>query len=170
MRTIVSGAAMAVSFAGGRRAPTLAAPRAGDPAVPARLWSLGAFRRSGVSARLGVHGTAPEQGPPMLLLDTREIPHADQPEAFSAAMEGAATPCRIERRDPDDGLHVRMQVWAGARTTVMSTDATRFRLVRTPRHVRADGQPVIGLSYQAAGRAEFVQRDHQQLVSGPDLM
>jgi len=106
----------------------------------------------------------------MLLLDTQEIPLADRAEAFAAAMAGAATPCRIERRDPDDELRVRMEVWAGARTVVMSTDATRFRLIRSPRHVRADGQPVVGLSYQVAGRAEFVQRDHEQLVAGPDLM
>jgi AraC-like DNA-binding protein len=106
----------------------------------------------------------------MLILDTRALPPADRPEAFSAAMQGAATPCRVDLREPDDELHVTMQVWSYARSAVMATDATAFRLTRGARHVRTDSAPVVCLSFQAAGTAEFAQRDHQQLVQGRDLM
>jgi AraC-like DNA-binding protein len=106
----------------------------------------------------------------MLLLDTRPLPHADRPEAFSAAMQGAATPCRIDRREPDDELHVTLHVWSYARSALMATDATPFRLTRSPRHVRTDSAPVVCLSFQAAGTAEFAQRGHEQLVHGRDLM
>jgi AraC-like DNA-binding protein len=106
----------------------------------------------------------------MLILDTRDVPHADRADAFAAAMQSVAAPCRITPRDPSDELVVHMQVWPCARTTVVSTDASRFLLTRTRRHVPSDSEPAVGLSFQVAGQGEFAQRGHEQLVAGPDLM
>lgn len=106
----------------------------------------------------------------MLLLDTRDIPHADRAEAFAGAMQEVAAPCRVDRHDPADAMHVRLQLWPYGRAALLSTDASGFRLTRSPRHVRADSSPVVGLSFQAAGRGEFAQLGHEQLVQGTDLM
>jgi AraC-like protein len=106
----------------------------------------------------------------MLILDTTDVPRADRGEAFAAAMQQSGASCRVEYRRPQDEMAVRMQAWSYGPATLMSTDATGFRLTRTAAHVRRDGEPVVGLSFQARGCGEFAQFGHEQLVRGPDLM
>jgi AraC-like DNA-binding protein len=106
----------------------------------------------------------------MLLLDTTEVPRADRADAFADAMRAMSSPCRVDLRDPSDEMRVRMSVWPYGPSTLVRTDATRFRMARTARHVRMDGEPAIGVSFQSAGHGEFAQFGHEQLVRGDDLM
>jgi len=106
----------------------------------------------------------------MLLLDTRDLPRADRAEAFRVAMQEASVPCRVEHRQPVEQLHARMHLFPLGRASVFNTDASAFGLTRTPRHVRRESPAVVALAFQAAGRGEFAQLGHEQLVQGPDLM
>jgi AraC-like DNA-binding protein len=106
----------------------------------------------------------------MLLLDTTDVPRADRADAFADAMRSMASPCRVDFRDPSDVMRVRLSLWPYGPSTLVRTDATRFRMARTARHVRMDGEPAVGLSFQSAGHGEFTQFDHEQVVHGDDLM
>ncbi|WP_369140921.1 helix-turn-helix domain-containing protein [Modestobacter versicolor] len=106
----------------------------------------------------------------MLLLDTRDVPRADRAEAFRVAMGEASVPCRIEHRQPTGELQARMTLVPFGRASVFNTDASGFRLVRTPRHVRMESPPVVAVAFQQAGRGEYAQLGHEQLVQGADLM
>ena len=106
----------------------------------------------------------------MLLLDTRHLPPADRAEAFRAAMHEASLPCRVEQRAPAERMHARMQLVPLGRASLFTTDASAFRLVRTPAHVRREGPAVVALAFQARGRGEYAQLGHEQLVRGRDLM
>ncbi|WP_409332819.1 helix-turn-helix domain-containing protein [Trujillonella humicola] len=106
----------------------------------------------------------------MLLFDTAPLPPGERAEAFRAVMQEAAAPCRIEHREEPDLMQARISAWSYGRAALVSTDASRFGLVRTARHVRADGEPVVSLSYQRRGRGEFGQREHRQVVQGRDLL
>ena len=106
----------------------------------------------------------------MLLLDTQDIPRADRAEAFRVAMQEASVPCRIEHRQPTAELEARMTLVPFGRASVFNTDASGFRLVRTARHVRMDSLPVVAIAFQAAGRGEYAQLGHEQLVRDDDLM
>jgi AraC-like DNA-binding protein len=106
----------------------------------------------------------------MLLLDTSDVPHGDRADAFAGAMQELASACRVDHRDPQDEMRIRMQLWQYGASALLATDATRFRLVRSARHVSMDGAPVVGVSFQARGHGEFAQRGHEQLVHGDDLM
>jgi AraC-like DNA-binding protein len=106
----------------------------------------------------------------MLLLDTADLPRSDRTEAFRVAMQEATVPCRVEHRAPPGELRARMHLWPYGRTWLFTTDASGFRLTRTPRHVRMESPPVVAIAYQARGRGEFAQLGHEQVVSGDDLM
>lgn len=106
----------------------------------------------------------------MLLLDTAALSRSDRAEAFRAAMQEASVPCRVETREPIDDLQARMHLWPYGQTWLFTTDASGFRLTRTPRHVRMESPPVMAIAFQARGRGEFVQLGHEQLVAGDDLM
>ena len=106
----------------------------------------------------------------MLILDTTDLPPADRADAFHAAMQQASVPCRVELRTPPGELHARMHLWPLGPGAVFTTDASPFRLVRTPRHARQGGHWALAVSFQAAGRGEFAQLDHEQLVHGSELM
>jgi len=106
----------------------------------------------------------------MLILDTADVALADRAEAFDAAMQQASVPCRVEHRTPPRDLTARMDLWPLGPGAVFTTDATPFRLVRTPRHVRLGGQWALAVSFQAQGRGEFAQLGHEQLVQDRDLM
>jgi AraC-like DNA-binding protein len=87
----------------------------------------------------------------MLLLDTRDLPAADRAEAFAAAVQEVAAPCRIEQRDPLDELQAHVQMWPYGQAALLSTDTARFR--RT-----------------AAGHGESAQLGHELVVRDDDLM
>ena len=106
----------------------------------------------------------------MLILDTADLPPADRAEAFRSAMQQASVPCRVELRTPPGELHARMQLWPLGPGAVFTTDASPFRLVRTPRHTRQGGQWALAVSFQASGRGEYAQLGHEQLVRGRELM
>jgi len=106
----------------------------------------------------------------MLVLDTADVPQTDRAEAFTAAMQQASVPCRVEHRTPAHAFSARMDLWTLGPGAVFTTDATPFRLVRTPRHVRLGGHWALAVSFQAQGRGEFTQLGHEQLVQDSDLM
>ncbi|MBB3674381.1 helix-turn-helix domain-containing protein [Modestobacter versicolor] len=106
----------------------------------------------------------------MLLLDTSALPRTDRLEAFRVAMQEASVPCRVEHRPRTGGLHARMTLVPLGAASVFNTDASGFRLVRTPRHVRQESVPMVALAFQQAGRGEYAQRGHEQVVRGADLM
>ncbi len=106
----------------------------------------------------------------MLLFDTRAVPRAERAEAFRAAVQETSAPCRVEHHEPPEAMRARLRAWGYGTTTLLATDTTRFRLVRTPRHVARDDVPVVALAFQHRGRGEFAQLGHQQVVQGGDLM
>ncbi len=106
----------------------------------------------------------------MLLLDTRELPRADRVEAFRVTMQEASAPCRVELSEPPDQLHARMHLWRYGRTALFTTDASGFRLSRTERHLRMQGEPTLALSFQSSGSGHFAQLGHEQVVREDDLM
>ena len=101
----------------------------------------------------------------MLLLDTTALSRSDRAEAFRVAMQEASVPCRVEHREPLDELQARMHLWPYGQTWLFTTDASGFRLTRTPRHVRMESRPVMAIAFQACGRGEFAQLGHEQLVA-----
>ncbi len=106
----------------------------------------------------------------MLLFDTTPLPRADRAEAFRTAMQAAPATCRVEPREAPEDVQARIEVWSYGTTALLATDATRFRLVRTARHVARDAAPVVALAFQHRGRGEFHQRGHEQRVEGGDLV
>jgi AraC-like DNA-binding protein len=106
----------------------------------------------------------------MLILDTADLPQADRAEAFTAAMQQASVPCRVEHRATPGQVSARMDLWALGPGAVFTTDASPFRLVRTPRHVRLGGHWALAVSFQERGRGEFAQLGHEQVVEDGDLM
>lgn len=105
----------------------------------------------------------------MLLLDTSQLPPSDRREAFDVAMQESA-PCRVEQREPGDEIRARIHLWSYGSAALLQTDASPFRMVRTPRHVRSDAVPGVGIAFQAAGHGEFSQLGHDQVVNGTELM
>ncbi|MGY5884959.1 helix-turn-helix domain-containing protein [Modestobacter lacusdianchii] len=106
----------------------------------------------------------------MLLLDTRDIACTDRVEAFRVAMQEASVPCRVQQRTSPERMYARMHLFPLGRAAVFTTDASAFRLTRTPRHVRRESPAVVALAFQAQGCGEFSQLGHEQLVRGSDLM
>jgi AraC-like DNA-binding protein len=107
---------------------------------------------------------------PMQLLDTATVAPEDRVQAFRAAFDQASVPCRIEHLGPDDRVHSRMHLWHFGAANLFTTDASGFRLVRTPRHLRTESPPVVALAVQAAGVGRFGQFGEQSLVPARSLM
>ena len=106
----------------------------------------------------------------MLLLDTTDVAPEDRVEAFRAAFDQASVPCRIEHLGPDERVHSRMHLWHFGAATLFATDASGFRLVRTPRHLRTASPPVVALAVQAGGEGRFGQFGVQAVVPTGHLM
>ena len=106
----------------------------------------------------------------MLLFDTAPLRRGERAEAFRAVMQEAVSPCRVEHREAPDLMRARISRWSYGRAALLDTEASRFGMVRTARHVRAGSEPVVSLSYQRRGRGEFGQLGHQQVVRERDLM
>jgi AraC-like DNA-binding protein len=106
----------------------------------------------------------------MLLLDTARLPPEDRADAFRAAFGQASVPCRIEHLGPARELRTRMHLWRYGTTNLFTTDSTGFRLVRTDRHVRMAGPPVVALAVQSSGVGAFSQFGTDRLVHAGELM
>ncbi len=106
----------------------------------------------------------------MLLLDTTALPRADRAEAFRVAMEEASAACRVELREDPADVQARLEVFPYGTALLLATDATRFGMVRSRRHVARDGAPLVALAFQHRGRGEYHQLGHEQVVQGRDLM
>jgi AraC-like DNA-binding protein len=106
----------------------------------------------------------------MLLFDTAPLRRTDRAEAFRVVMQEAASPCRIEHREPPEEMRARISLWSYGRAALLSTDASRFGLVRTARHTRSGSEPALSLAFQRRGRGEFAQLGHRQVVQGRGLM
>ncbi|MBN1092402.1 helix-turn-helix domain-containing protein [Blastococcus sp. TML/M2B] len=106
----------------------------------------------------------------MQLLDTDAVAPEHRVDAFRAAFDQASVPCRIEHLGPDERVHSRMHLWHFGAANLFTTDASGFRLVRTPRHLRVESPPVVALAVQAAGVGRFGQFDVQALVPPRQLM
>ena len=106
----------------------------------------------------------------MQLLDTRTLAPEHRVDAFRAAFDQASVPCRIEHLGPDDRVHSRMHLWQFGGANLFTTDASGFRLVRTPRHVRVESPPVVALAVQSSGVGRFGQFGHRSLVPARRLM
>ena len=91
-------------------------------------------------------------------------------EAFRAAFDQVSVPCRIEHLGPDSAVHARMHRWAFGRATLVTSDSSGFRLVRTPRHVRRESPPALALAVQSRGVGRFSQFGADQLVHSGELM
>lgn len=106
----------------------------------------------------------------MQLLDTATLPVEGRVDAFRAAFGQASVPCRIEHLGPDTAVHSRMHLWQYGRANLFATDSSGFRLVRTARHVRMAGPPVVALAVQVAGTGEFSQFGTDQRIGTGRLM
>jgi AraC-like DNA-binding protein len=106
----------------------------------------------------------------MQLLDTTAVPREERVDAFRAAMGEASVPCRIDHEDPVGGVRARMHLWHFGPANLFTADSTGFRLLRTPRHVRMEGTPVVVLAVQARGSGRFTQFDMDQVVRSDGLM
>ena len=106
----------------------------------------------------------------MQLLDTTAVPREERVDAFRAAMGEASVPCRIDHEDPVGGVRARMHLWQFGPANLFTADSTGFRLLRTPRHVRMEGTPVIALAVQARGTGRFTQFGMDQVVRDDGLM
>ncbi|SDE96200.1 AraC-type DNA-binding protein [Blastococcus fimeti] len=106
----------------------------------------------------------------MQLLDTAVVAPEDRVAAFRAAFDQASVPCRIEHLGPDERVHSRMHLWHFGAANLFTTDASGFRLVRTPRHLRLESPPLIALAVQAGGVGRFGQFGVQSLVPTRQLM
>ncbi|SFF53181.1 helix-turn-helix domain-containing protein [Blastococcus tunisiensis] len=106
----------------------------------------------------------------MQLLDTATIAPEQRVEAFRAAFGQASVPCRIEHLGPDARVHSRMHLWHFGSANLFTTDASGFRLVRTPRHLRMESPPVVALAVQTSGVGRFRQFDAEALVPPRQLM
>ncbi|RBY86801.1 helix-turn-helix domain-containing protein [Blastococcus sp. TF02A-26] len=106
----------------------------------------------------------------MLLLDTATVLPEDRVGAFRAAFDQASVPCRIEHLDPPDRVHSRMHLWSFGAANVFTTDASGFRLVRTPRHVRRESPAIVALAVQSRGEGRFHQFGTDAVVPAGELM
>ena len=106
----------------------------------------------------------------MLLLDTAEVPRDQRVDAFRAAMGEASVPCRIDHEDPAGGVRARMHLWQFGPANLFTADSTGFRLLRTARHVRMEGTPVVALALQTTGAGRFSQFGADWLVGTGGLM
>jgi AraC-like DNA-binding protein len=107
---------------------------------------------------------------PMQLLDTATVAPEHRVDAFRAAFDQASVPCRIEHLGPDARVHSRMHLWHFGSANLFTTDASGFRLVRTPRHLRMEAPPVVALSIHPHGRGRFSQLGHEQHMGPGRLM
>jgi AraC-like DNA-binding protein len=107
---------------------------------------------------------------PMQLLDTATVAPEHRVDAFRAAFDQASVPCRIEHLGPDARVHSRMHLWHFGAANLFTTDASGFRLVRTPRHLRMESPPVVALAVQTSGVGRFRQFDAESLVAPRQLM
>ncbi|RBY89391.1 helix-turn-helix domain-containing protein [Blastococcus sp. TF02A-30] len=106
----------------------------------------------------------------MLLLDTAAVAPEHRVSAFRGAFDLASVPCRIEHLGPDERVHSRMHLWQFGRGNVFSTDASGFRLVRTPRHVRMESPQIVALAVQTRTVARFSQFGTDHVVRPGQLM
>jgi AraC-like DNA-binding protein len=106
----------------------------------------------------------------MQLLDTSTVAPEDRVAAFRAAFDQASVPCRIEHLGPDERVHSRMHLWHFGAANLFTTDASGFRLVRTPRHLRLESPPVVALAVQSGGVGRFGQFGVQAEVPAGQLM
>ncbi|WP_116450177.1 helix-turn-helix domain-containing protein [Blastococcus litoris] len=106
----------------------------------------------------------------MQLLDTASVAPEHRVDAFRAAFDQASVPCRIEHLGPDDRVHSRMHLWHFGQANLFTTDASGFRLVRTPRHLRIEAPEVVALAVQSRGVGRFRQFDSERLVPAGTLM
>jgi AraC-like DNA-binding protein len=106
----------------------------------------------------------------MLLLDTVGVPPHDRVEAFRSAFDVASVPCRVETLEPVERMHARMHLWQYGAANLFTADASGFRLVRTPKHVRMDAPPVVAIAVQVGGLGRFAQFGTERLVTSSDLM
>ncbi|WP_236833997.1 helix-turn-helix domain-containing protein [Blastococcus sp. KM273129] len=106
----------------------------------------------------------------MQLLDTATVAPEHRVDAFRAAFDQASVPCRIEHLGPDARVYSRMHLWHFGQANLFTTDASGFRLVRTPRHVRMESPPVVALAVQTSGVGRFRQFGAEALVPPSRLM
>lgn len=106
----------------------------------------------------------------MLLLDTTGLPVDERLEAFRAAMGQASVPCRIEHLAPAHRIRARMNLWMYGEANLFTADASGFRLVRTPKHVRMEAPAMVALAVQPHGQGRFSQFGREELVGADDLM
>jgi AraC-like DNA-binding protein len=106
----------------------------------------------------------------MLLLDTTGLPVDQRVDAFRAAMGQASVPCRIEHLAPAGRIRARMDLWMYGRANLFTADASGFRLVRTPKHVRMEAPAIVAIAVQPHGQGRFTQFGRDQLVGAGDLM
>jgi AraC-like DNA-binding protein len=67
-------------------------------------------------------------------------------------------------------MHARMHLWQYGQANLFTADASGFRLVRTPKHVRMDSPPVVAIAVQSSGVGRFAQFGEERLVGQADLM
>jgi AraC-like DNA-binding protein len=106
----------------------------------------------------------------MLLLDTTGLRPDERVDGFRAAMGQASVPCHIEHLVRAEDLEAHMHLWAFGTATLFTADATGFRLVRTPAHLRMEAPATVALAIQAHGRGRFSQFGVDQLIGRSDLM
>jgi AraC-like DNA-binding protein len=106
----------------------------------------------------------------MLLLDTTDVPVDERVDAFRTAMGHASVPCRIEHLAPAGRIRARMNLWMYGQENLFTADASGFRLVRTPKHVRMEAPAVVAIAVQPHGQGRFSQFGRDQLVGAGDLM
>ncbi len=100
----------------------------------------------------------------MLLLDTTGVPLHERVDAFCTAFGLASVPCRVEQLGPPERMHARMHLRQYGEANLFSADASGFRLVRTPKHVRMDSPPVVAIAVQTSGVGRFAQFGEERLV------
>ena len=106
----------------------------------------------------------------MLLLDTATVAPEHRVSAFRAAFDQASVPCRIEHLGADARVRSRMHLWHFGSASLFTTDASGFRLVRTPRHVRMESPAVVALAVQTRSEGRFRQFGTDSLVRAGELM
>ena len=102
----------------------------------------------------------------MLVLDTTDIAPQDRADAFREALGRASVPSRVEHLVPDEDIRARMHLWQFGGVNLFTADASGFRLVRTPTHVRMESPAIVAVAFQTRGRGEFTQFDRDQVVVG----
>jgi AraC-like DNA-binding protein len=106
----------------------------------------------------------------MLLLDTADIAPENRVDAFREVFDRASVPCHIEHLGPAERVRCRMHLWQFGRSNLFAADASGFRLVRTPLHLRMDGPAVVALAVQSNRTGHFSQFGADSLVGERQLM